>query len=83
MDSKPDNAPTEDADVSVAKKARVFIVEPDEEAEMWQKVNERKINYTLPPRPARGSETTEVRCKIVRRVQFSACGLYNKRSDIM
>lgn len=33
----------------------VHIVEPDEEAEMWEKVNERKISATLPPRPPRGS----------------------------
>ncbi len=33
----------------------MHIVEPDEEAEKWEKVNERKINYLLPPRPRRGS----------------------------
>lgn len=33
----------------------MHIVEPDEEAEMWEKVNERKLTFTLPPRPARGS----------------------------
>jgi hypothetical protein len=38
----------------------VHIVEPDEEDEMWEKVNERKISRTLPPRPARGSTVAEV-----------------------
>ena len=38
----------------------VHIVEPDEEEEMWEKVNERKISRTLPPRPARGSTISEV-----------------------
>lgn len=38
----------------------VHIVEPDEEDEMWEKVNERKISRTLPPRPARGSTISEV-----------------------
>ena len=33
----------------------IHIVEPDEEAEMWERVNERKISATLPPRPPRGS----------------------------
>lgn len=33
----------------------MHIVEPDEEAEMWEKVNERKMTFTLPPRPPRGS----------------------------
>jgi hypothetical protein len=39
----------------------LHIVEPDEEAEMWEKVNERKINATLPPRPPRGSIPAAVR----------------------
>ena len=38
----------------------MHIVEPDEEEEMWEKVNERKINSTLPPRPSRGSVIAEV-----------------------
>jgi hypothetical protein len=29
----------------------VHIIEPDEEAEKWEKVNERKQRYLLPPRP--------------------------------
>ena len=37
------------------------IIEPDEEEEMWEKVNERKRTFnTLPPRPARGSKASEV-----------------------
>lgn len=36
------------------------IVEPDEEEEMWEKVNERKRNGgLLPPRPARGSKAED------------------------
>jgi hypothetical protein len=38
----------------------VHIVEPDEEAEKWERVNEKKMTYTLPPRPARGSCIGEV-----------------------
>jgi hypothetical protein len=41
----------------------MHIVEPDEEEEMWEKVNERKIAFTLPPRPARGSTIGQVRAK--------------------
>lgn len=50
----------EDVDLEAdSKKPRMHIVEPDEEAEMWEKVNERKMSYVLPPRPARDSQTTE------------------------
>ena len=34
----------------------MHILEPEEEDEMWEKVNERKMGYTMPPRPARGSQ---------------------------
>mmetsp|Transcript_21910 Transcript_21910/g.36681 ORF Transcript_21910/g.36681 Transcript_21910/m.36681 type:complete len:525 (+) Transcript_21910:56-1630(+) len=37
----------------------VYILEPDEEDEKWEKVNERKQSYTLPPRPQRGSQVAE------------------------
>ncbi|KAJ1413180.1 WD40-repeat-containing domain protein [Ochromonadaceae sp. CCMP2298] len=37
----------------------VHILEPDEEEEMWEKVNERKLTYTLPPRPKRGSQMAD------------------------
>ena len=33
----------------------MHIVEPDEEDEQWEKVNERKLSFTLPKRPPRGS----------------------------
>lgn len=33
----------------------MHIQEPDEEDEKWEKVNERKLSFTLPKRPARGS----------------------------
>eukprot|EP00602_Paraphysomonas_sp_CaronLab_P007649 CAMPEP_0185024920 /NCGR_PEP_ID=MMETSP1103-20130426/8081_1 /TAXON_ID=36769 /ORGANISM="Paraphysomonas bandaiensis, Strain Caron Lab Isolate" /LENGTH=589 /DNA_ID=CAMNT_0027558009 /DNA_START=42 /DNA_END=1811 /DNA_ORIENTATION=- len=41
--------------------ANMHIVEPDEEEEMWERVNERKISYTLPPRPNRGSYINEAK----------------------
>jgi hypothetical protein len=43
-----------------AQRDNVHIVEPDEEAEKWERVNEKKISYTLPPRPERGSTIGEV-----------------------
>jgi pre-mRNA-processing factor 17 len=39
----------------------MFIIEPDEEAEKWEKVNERKSNHTMAPRPARGSVAGEAK----------------------
>ena len=39
----------------------MFIVEPDEESEKWERVNERKMGNLLPPRPARGSVAGESR----------------------
>ena len=39
----------------------VHILEPDEEDEKWEKVNERKQAFTLPPRPARGSTVVEAK----------------------
>jgi hypothetical protein len=36
--------------------AGVYIVEPEEEDEKWEKVNERKMSSLLPPRQARGSQ---------------------------
>lgn len=47
----PDTVKVEDVPLDPT----VHIVEPDEEAEMWEKVNERKMTFTLPPRPPRGS----------------------------
>jgi hypothetical protein len=42
--------------------ANMFIVEPDQEAEKWERVNERKLGHNLmPPRPARGSIAGEAR----------------------
>ena len=38
----------------VALPSTYHIVEPDREAEKWERVNERKHSYTLPPRPSRG-----------------------------
>eukprot|EP01041_Mallomonas_annulata_P007938 gene7938-16262_t len=50
---------TEETDETVTKKSKVHISEPDEEAEMWERVAERKMGFTMPPRPQRGSETAE------------------------
>lgn len=36
-----------------------YILEPEEEEEKWERVNERKLNYVLPPRPPRGSYPAE------------------------
>ena len=36
--------------------AGIYIVEPEEEDEKWEKVNERKMSSLLPPRQARGSQ---------------------------
>ena len=44
-----------------AKDPTIHILEPDEEDEKWEKVNERKMSYTLPPRPARGSQVMEAK----------------------
>merc|ERR1711991_26067 len=44
-DENADSAPT----------PGVFIDEPDEEAEKWERVTERKMGFTMPARPARGS----------------------------
>lgn len=41
---------------SERKDPTMHILEPEEEDEMWEKVNERKMSYVLPPRPARGSQ---------------------------
>ena len=62
-----DNNDTDNKDdeeeVKPTKKDRtgVFIIEPDEEAEKWEKVNERKLNHTMAPRPARGSIADEAK----------------------
>lgn len=37
------------------------IVEPELEDEKWEKINERKQNFILPPRPARGTNAGEAR----------------------
>lgn len=49
-----DNEPAH-ANLAVASNGNMFVVEPDEEDEKWEKVNERKQTFTLPPRPPRGS----------------------------
>ena len=43
---------------SEKKDPNMHILEPEEEDEMWEKVNERKMSYVLPPRPARGSQVS-------------------------
>ncbi len=39
----------------------VHIIEPDQEAEKWEKINERKQSYILPPRPSRGDICIEAK----------------------
>ena len=46
-------------DSPVLEQENVYIVEPDEEAEKWEKVDEKKMSFTLPPRPQRGSTINE------------------------
>ena len=52
-DEKP--APSDMPNEEAIDDPTMHIVEPDEEAEKWEKVNERKLTFTLPPRPPRGS----------------------------
>lgn len=39
----------------------MHIIEPDEEEEKWERVNERKLHTVLPPRAARGTAIAPVR----------------------
>jgi hypothetical protein len=64
-------------EVPVAEKKKdptMHINEPEEEDEMWEKVNERKMKYTLPPRPARGSEAIEAKTNDHNTPQFDYQG---------
>jgi pre-mRNA-processing factor 17 len=45
----------------VPSNANEFIIEPDAEEERWERKNERDHNFTLPPRPRRGSHACEAR----------------------
>lgn len=54
-DSPAKSGVGEEEDATLLAKRGIHIVEPDEEAEKWEKVNERKISNILPPRPARSS----------------------------
>jgi hypothetical protein len=45
---------------SEVKNPRMHIIEPEEEEEMWEKVNEKKQTFILPPRPNRGAVANEV-----------------------
>jgi len=56
-----DEAKAEEEGDDDAQGKNIHINEPDEEAEMWEKVNERKMGYTLPPRPARGTGVEEAK----------------------
>jgi len=54
------------AHVSIVESAEssdptMHIVEPDEEDEKWEKLTERKIGFTMPPRPQRGSQASEAK----------------------
>ena len=39
----------------------MHIIEPDDEEEKWERVNERKLHTVLPPRAARGTPIAPVR----------------------
>jgi pre-mRNA-processing factor 17 len=49
------------AAAAAAGAANVHVQEPDADAEKWEKVNERKMSYLLPPRPSRGTEVEEAK----------------------
>ena len=51
--------PEETEDIA-AKNPRLHIVEPEADDEVWEKKNERKMGFVLPPRPARGATIAEV-----------------------
>lgn len=52
---KPTVESVDAAGVEVEAASTVHIVEPDEEAEMWERKEENKLSFTLPPRPPRGA----------------------------
>jgi pre-mRNA-processing factor 17 len=55
-----EDAVGDDAGEEEAGDSTTHILEPEEEDEMWEKVNERKrCPGQLPPRPARGSKATD------------------------
>ena len=64
-DEKAEDADDENLK-SETKDPTMHILEPEEEDEMWEKVNERKMSYVMPPRPARGSQVSLFRV-IIRR----------------
>ena len=51
---------SEEAEGTSAKNPRLHIVEPEADDEVWEKKNERKMGFVLPPRPARGATIAEV-----------------------
>ena len=59
--SATENEAQENAVPEEKEDALMHIAEPDEEEEKWEKVNERKINRALPPRPGRGSTISEAK----------------------
>jgi hypothetical protein len=52
-------------DVEVETSNTVHIVEPDEEAEMWERKEENKLSFTLPPRPPRGALPPKVFLRVL------------------
>lgn len=59
--AREEAAVEEDEEQEVELPSNMHIVEPDREAEKWEKVNERKQSYTLPPRPGRGEVAGEAK----------------------
>lgn len=58
-ESKSD--PTEEDAAAASAPKNMFVVEPDEESEKWERVNERKVSHLLPPRPQRDSVAGEAK----------------------
>jgi pre-mRNA-processing factor 17 len=54
--------------------SNVFVLEPDAEEEKWEKVNERKQSFILPPRPERGSQILEAKSTFHGSAQFDYQG---------
>ena len=50
----------EEPEETAPKNPRLHIVEPEADDEVWEKKNERKMGFVLPPRPARGATIAEV-----------------------
>jgi pre-mRNA-processing factor 17 len=57
----PEPEAEDNEETAVAEDPSMHILEPDEEDEKWEKVNERKASFVMPPRPVRGSMAGEAK----------------------